>query len=138
VGGRKLVLSPDLERINALTPPPDVAGLIRAQHERQLVRRDYEAAFHEVDVLVTPAAPIPAPRLDADEMTFTLRCVPYTGAANLVGFPSTVVPAGMVNGLPIAVQIIAPLGGDAVALRVARALERAAPEHRVGTPPFGA
>jgi len=34
------------------------------------------------------------------------------------------------------VQVVAPVGADALALRVARALEQAAPEHRVQTPPL--
>ena len=43
----------------------------------------------------------------------------------------------MADGLPMGIQIIAPPGADGLALRVARALEQAASEHRVQTPPLG-
>ena len=75
--------------------------------------------------------------VNVDETTYIGRCVPYTAAANLVGFPSVALPAGMADGLPMGVQIIAPPGADGLALRVARALEQAASEHRVQTPPLG-
>jgi aspartyl-tRNA(Asn)/glutamyl-tRNA(Gln) amidotransferase subunit A len=136
LGDRPRVFSPQVERLNALMRPPDVPGCIRASQERQLVRRDYDAAFCDVDVLVLPVAPMPAPRIDADESRFVPLCAPYTGAANLVGLPAVPLPAGTSGGLPVAIQIVAPLAADALALRVAYALEQAAPEHRVATPPI--
>jgi Asp-tRNA(Asn)/Glu-tRNA(Gln) amidotransferase A subunit family amidase len=138
IGDRPRVFSAALERINALTPAPDMAAWVQAQQDRQRVRRDYEQAFLQADVLVMPVAPVPAPRLTDDELGFTPRCTAYTGAANLVGFPAVPLPAGLVDGLPVAIQILAPPGGDAVALRVAFALEQTAPEHRVREPPLRA
>jgi aspartyl-tRNA(Asn)/glutamyl-tRNA(Gln) amidotransferase subunit A len=135
LGDRPRILSPQLERMAALMPAADVETCVRLQHERQLVRRDWEAAFTEADVVLMPAAPITAPRLDAEEWSYVMRCLPYSGAANLTGLPAVVLPAGFADGLPIGLQILAPAGADALALRVARALERAAPEHRVSTPP---
>ena len=72
----------------------------------------------------------------SDEGQFVLSCVPYTGAANLAGLPAVSLPAGFAGDLPLAVQLIGPVGGDALVLRVAYALEQAAAEHRVGTPPL--
>jgi aspartyl-tRNA(Asn)/glutamyl-tRNA(Gln) amidotransferase subunit A len=135
VGDRPRVLSPQVERLAALAPAVDLETSVRMQRERQLVRRDWEAAFVEVDVVVMPAAPMVAPPIEVEEITYVSRCVPYTGAANLAGLPAAVLPAGTSGGLPIGIQILAPPGADALALRVARALERAAPEHRVATPP---
>jgi len=136
IGDRPPVFSPQLQRIHELTRVPDVATCVRTQHHRQLVARDYQAAFIEVDVLLAPVAPMPAPRIDADEITFAPLCGPYCGAPNLAGIPSVPLPAGTSHGLPIAIQIIAPAGADALALRVAYALEQAAPEHRVQVPPL--
>jgi aspartyl-tRNA(Asn)/glutamyl-tRNA(Gln) amidotransferase subunit A len=113
-----------------------VADLVRAQERRQWIIRDYQLAFGEVDALVLPVAPIPAPRIDAEEVRDAARCTAYTGAANLAGIPAVPLPAGTSGGLPIAVQILAPAGADALALRIARALEQAAPEHRVHEPPL--
>jgi aspartyl-tRNA(Asn)/glutamyl-tRNA(Gln) amidotransferase subunit A len=138
LGDRPRVFGPEVQIINDMTPTPDVAACVRAQQDRQRVRRDYEAAFVEADVLVLPVAPIPAPRIDDDGLRHAAYCTPYTGAANLVGFPAVPLPAGMSDGLPLAVQIMAPVGADALALRVAYALEQAAPEHRVQVPPIAA
>ncbi len=136
VGDRPRVFSPQVQRIHDLTRVPDVATCVRTQQRRQLVSRDYQAAFVEADVLLAPAAPMPAPRIDTDEFTFAPVVGPYGGAANLVGIPSVPLPAGTSRGLPIAIQILAPAGADGLALRVAYALEQAAPEHRVQVPPL--
>ncbi len=137
LGDRPRVFSPAVEHLNAMTHTPDVAGCIRAQENRQRVTRDYQAAFCDVDVLVSPAVPIRAPAIGGDELADAARCTGYTGAANLAGIPSVALPAGMAGGLPVGVQIIAAAGNDAIALRVAHALEQSAPEHRVQTPPLG-
>ena len=136
LGDRPRVFSPQVQRLNDLSQPPDVAGCLRLQQNRQLVCRDYQAAFCDADVIVLPVAPIPAPRIDADEMRDAARCTANTGAANLNGMPAVPLPAGVTGGLPIAVQILAPVGADALALRVAYTLEQAAPEHRVQAPPL--
>ena len=138
IGSRPRVFGPQVQRIQELAPPLTVALCLRNQERRQLVARDYQAAFLEVDVLVAPVAPMPAPRIDTDEFTFAPVCGPYCGAANLAGIPSVPLPAGTSGGLPVAVQIMAPAGADALALRVAYALEQAAPEHRVQVPPLAA
>ena len=138
LGDRPRIFSPQVQRLNDLSQPPDVAACLGLQQGRQLVSRDYQAAFLEADVVVLPVAPIPAPRLDAEEMRDAARCSAYTGAANLNGMPAVPLPAGTSGGLPVAVQILAPLGADALALRVAYTLEQAAPEHRVHPPPLGA
>src|SRR5262249_33807258 len=136
LGDRPRLFSPQVQRINELTPKPDLAAAVRAQQDRQLVTRDYQAAFLECDVLVQPVAPLPAPRIDEEEARYVGRCVPYGGAANLAGLPAVPLPAGMSGGMPIAIQVIGPPGADALVLRVAYALEQAAPEHRVQTPPL--
>jgi len=137
-GDRPRVFGPQVQRIFEITRVPDVAMAVHTQQRRQLVARDYQAAFVEVDVLVAPVAPMPAPRIDTDEFTVAPLCGPYCGAANLAGIPSVPLPAGMSGGLPVAIQIMAPAGADALALRVAYALEQASPEHRVQVPPLAA
>jgi aspartyl-tRNA(Asn)/glutamyl-tRNA(Gln) amidotransferase subunit A len=138
LGDRPRVFSPQVARMVASRPVADGAAWLRAQQTRQRVRRDYEAAFDRADVLLAPVAPIVAPRIDVDEAVFVLQVVPYGGAANLAGFPSVAFPAGSSAGLPIGMQVLAPVGGDGLALRVARALEAAFPIHRVAAPPLAA
>jgi aspartyl-tRNA(Asn)/glutamyl-tRNA(Gln) amidotransferase subunit A len=138
LGDRPRLFSPQVARIIANRPPNDGATWVQAQLTRQRVRQDYDAAFLEADVLVAPVAPVVAPRIDSDENAYVAQFVPYCGAANLVGFPGVALPAGQSDGLPIGIQILAPAGADARALRVAHALETAFPVHRVTTPPVAA
>jgi aspartyl-tRNA(Asn)/glutamyl-tRNA(Gln) amidotransferase subunit A len=138
LGDRPRVFSPQVARIVENRPKGDGADWVRAQITRQRVRQDYDAAFIEADVLVAPVAPVVAPRIDTDENGYVAQFVPYCGAANLAGFPSVALPAGQSAGLPIGIQVLAPVGADALALRVAYALEAAFPVLRVSTPPIAA
>ena len=133
-GDRPRVFSPLVTRMQEGGRAADVAMCVRAIQERARIEQDYAAAFLAADVLLLPTVPVTAPRMDADEMASTLRCVGYTGAANLIGMPAVALPAGVAGGLPVSVQVCAPLGADARALRVAAALEQAAPEHRTRIP----
>jgi len=135
-GDRPRVYSPEIQRLNEGGVTPDTTVMVRALEDRQRVTRDYQAAFCEAEVLVLPATPIPAPRIGGDEIGDAARCTGYTGAANLAGIPGVPLPAGTCDGLPVGIQILAPAGGDGLALRVAYALEQAAPEHRVRVPPL--
>lgn len=134
-GDRPREFSPAVGRMRAAGKINDAALIVELQRDRQRVTRDYAEAFCGADVLLAPVAPFTAPRIDADESDLTPRAIPYTGAANLAGFPAVALPAGTSGGLPLAVQVMAAQGADAIALRVAHALEEAFPEHRVQTPP---
>jgi aspartyl-tRNA(Asn)/glutamyl-tRNA(Gln) amidotransferase subunit A len=90
--------------------------------------------FHErFDLLVTPALPMVAFEAGREvpegwwhPRWFTWT--PFTYPFNLTRQPAASVPCGFSSdGLPIGVQIVGPLGADAVVLRAARALEQALP-----------
>ena len=51
---------------------------------------------------------------------------PIAGAAAIAGYPSITVPAGLVNGLPVGITLVARRNQDGLLLQVARAYERAA------------
>ncbi len=97
----------------------------RAQRVRTLIRRDFDAAFGEVDVLVTPATPTPPFPLGSktdDPLAMYLSDV-YTVTANLAGIPGLVVPVGTdVAGLPIGLQLLAPHFEEARLLRAGQAV----------------
>ena len=90
------------------------------------------ARFHRrYDAILTAATPTAA--FDADAPTLKAHealwrdWAPWTFAFNLTRQPAIAVPVGLdENGMPRAVQVAAPLYRDDVALRLARALERAA------------
>jgi aspartyl-tRNA(Asn)/glutamyl-tRNA(Gln) amidotransferase subunit A len=98
----------------------------QAQKVRTLIIRDYEAAFADVDVLVSPTSPTTAFPLGAkvdDPMAMYLNDL-FTIPANLAGVPAISVPCGLdAAGLPIGLQLTAPVLGEPVLLRTAAALE---------------
>ncbi len=98
-----------------------------AQKVRALVAADFDAAFAEVDVLMSPTAPTTAfplgEKLD-DPLAMYLQDV-ATIPANLAGVPGLSLPAGLAeDGLPVGVQILAPLQADDRLYNAAAALER--------------
>jgi aspartyl-tRNA(Asn)/glutamyl-tRNA(Gln) amidotransferase subunit A len=81
----------------------------QAQRVRTLVRRDFEDALRDVDVLCSPTTPTPAFLLGektADPLAMYLSDV-YTLPASLAGFPAMSVPAMPTSsGLPVGLQIV--------------------------------
>src|ERR687890_500150 len=98
-----------------------------AQKVRALVARDFVRAFEQVDVLVSPTAPTTAFRMGEkldDPLAMYLQDV-ATIPANLAGVPGLSLPAGLAeDGLPVGVQLLAPLMADDRLYNAAAALER--------------
>ncbi|GAA1266791.1 Asp-tRNA(Asn)/Glu-tRNA(Gln) amidotransferase subunit GatA [Sphaerisporangium rubeum] len=100
-----------------------------AQKVRTLISRDFEAAFHQVDVLISPTTPTTAfpigERAD-DPMAMYLADL-CTIPANLAGNAAISVPCGLADedGLPAGLQIMAPVLGDDRCYRVGAAVEKA-------------
>ena len=101
----------------------------QAQKVRTLIARDFEAAFHQVDVLISPTTPTTAfpigERAD-DPMAMYLADL-CTIPTNLAGNAAISVPCGLADedGLPVGLQIMAPVLGDDRCYRVAAAVEGA-------------
>ncbi|MEQ6902342.1 Asp-tRNA(Asn)/Glu-tRNA(Gln) amidotransferase subunit GatA [Nocardioides sp. YIM 152588] len=101
----------------------------QAQKVRTLISRDFEAAYEQVDVLVSPTAPTTAfplgEKLD-DPIAMYLNDL-ATIPANLAGVPGISVPVGLAeeDGLPVGFQILAPALADDRLYRVGAALEAA-------------
>jgi aspartyl-tRNA(Asn)/glutamyl-tRNA(Gln) amidotransferase subunit A len=100
-----------------------------AQKVRTLIARDFEAAFGQVDVLVSPTVPTTAFRIgekvdDPLSMYLTDLC---TIPSNLAGNASMSVPVGLAaeDGLPVGLQVMAPALADDRLYRVGGALEAA-------------
>jgi aspartyl-tRNA(Asn)/glutamyl-tRNA(Gln) amidotransferase subunit A len=104
----------------------------KAQAVRTLIKRDFDEAFKEVDVIVTPTMPTPAFKLGEkvqDPLQMYLSDI-YTISVNLAGVPAIVVPCGLSSGkLPIGLQIIGrPFEEDKV-IRAGYAYEQATDWH---------
>jgi len=100
----------------------------QAQKVRTLIIRDYEAAFEAFDVLVSPTSPTTAFPIGAkvdDPLAMYLNDV-FTIPANLSGVPAISIPSGVDEaGLPVGLQLTAPVLAEPTLLRVANALEAA-------------
>ncbi|MDP8975037.1 MAG: Asp-tRNA(Asn)/Glu-tRNA(Gln) amidotransferase subunit GatA [Actinomycetota bacterium] len=98
----------------------------QAQRVRTLIIRDFEAAYEDFDVLLSPTAPSTAFRFGAkteDPLSMYLSDV-CTIPSNLAGDPAMSVPYGSGDdGLPVGVQIMAPALAEVLMYRVAAALE---------------
>jgi aspartyl-tRNA(Asn)/glutamyl-tRNA(Gln) amidotransferase subunit A len=103
------------------------AYYLKAMKVRTLIRRDFERAFENCDVIVTPVAPTTAFRLGekmSDPLTMYLSDI-FTISVNLAGLPGLSMPCGYdANNLPIGMQIIGPQFSEEMVLRVGDALER--------------
>jgi aspartyl-tRNA(Asn)/glutamyl-tRNA(Gln) amidotransferase subunit A len=99
----------------------------QAQRVRTLIIRDFEAAYAQFDVLLSPTSPTTAFALGAkvaDPLAMYLMDV-ATIPSNLAGHPAMSVPYGTgADGLPVGVQVLAPALGEPVMFRAAAALER--------------
>jgi aspartyl-tRNA(Asn)/glutamyl-tRNA(Gln) amidotransferase subunit A len=97
------------------------------------VRAEFDAAFQEVDAIVAPAVPVPAPMIGADNIEINGERIGVRSAlvgmnrpANLTGHPAISVPCGFTrDGLPIGLQLIGRAFDEATLLRIAFAYERA-------------
>ena len=99
-----------------------------AQKVRTLIQRDFDAAFAQADVLVSPAAPTTAFKLGEkleDPLAMYLNDV-TTIPANLAGVPGMGLPIGLApeDGLPVGIQIMAPARSDDRLYNIGATLER--------------
>jgi aspartyl-tRNA(Asn)/glutamyl-tRNA(Gln) amidotransferase subunit A len=99
----------------------------QAQKVRTLISRDFERAFGDVDVLVSPTTPTTAFRIGerVDDPVAMYRADLCTIPANLAGTPAMSVPAGLSDedGLPVGLQVMAPALQEQRMYKVAAAYE---------------
>jgi aspartyl-tRNA(Asn)/glutamyl-tRNA(Gln) amidotransferase subunit A len=90
---------------------------------RDVLRREVEELFDNVDVVISPSVPFVAPFTDPvvedDEEGEMLS----SGLANLIGHPAVSLPAGLSDGLPVGLQLMGSLAGDHRLLSIASAIE---------------
>lgn len=95
---------------------------------KHLITEDFNKAFADVDVVLTPTTPTAAFGIDekiTDPVTMYLNDV-YTATANLAGIPGISVPAGLDhNGLPLGLQLLGPRFSEQTLFNVASVIEDA-------------
>ena len=106
---------------------------LRAQRHRRLFTRDFAAAMEGLDAILAPASPVTAPPLDATEITINSSTQPLRPALlscllpiSQLDCPAVSVPIGMIDGLPVGMQLIGRPGSEQMLLRLAAAIEEIA------------
>ncbi len=109
------------------------AYYLKAQKVRTLIKEDFDQAFTEVDVLVSPTAPttaFTAGSKTADPLGMYLSDL-MTIPVNLAGLPGLSLPCGFDSkGMPIGLQMIANVLREDVLLQVAYGYEQSTPWHK--------
>jgi len=111
--------------------------VLECRRELERARREITTTFADVDLLVTPTTPIPAPLIaELKQNPELLRprellLLRNTRPINVWGLPAISVPCGFTPaGLPIGLQIIGPHWGEATVLQLAHAYEQATAWHK--------
>jgi len=98
----------------------------KAQTVRTKIINEFTDAFSNYDLLIGPTSPTVAFKIGektADPLKMYLNDI-MTVAANMSGNPAISLPAGTADGLPVGLQMIAPMGADGIMLAAAKAFER--------------
>jgi aspartyl-tRNA(Asn)/glutamyl-tRNA(Gln) amidotransferase subunit A len=112
---------------------------LRALPKRREIVEDFQAAFEEVDVILAPTSPIPAPRVGepsvrapgGSDSIVRAELLRFTRPANQTGFPAISIPCGFTReGLPVGLQLMGPRWGEARLLAIALAYEEATEWHK--------
>jgi aspartyl-tRNA(Asn)/glutamyl-tRNA(Gln) amidotransferase subunit A len=93
----------------------------KAQKVRMLIKQDFLAAFKEVDAILGPITPSTAYKIGEkcnDPISMYLGDI-FSIPANLAGLPAMSMPGGMIDGLPVGIQLIGRSFEEATLLRIA-------------------
>jgi len=108
------------------------AYYLKAQKIRQLISDDFKKAFQQCDVIMGPSAPSVAFKANekkSDPLAMYLQDI-YTISTNLAGLPGMSIPAGMVNNLPVGLQLIGNYFKESQMLNVAHAFQQETDWHQ--------
>jgi aspartyl-tRNA(Asn)/glutamyl-tRNA(Gln) amidotransferase subunit A len=94
---------------------------------------EFDTAFQDVDAIVAPTVPVPAPligaesvQIDGEQFAVRPAIVGHCRPANFTGLPAISVPCGFTrDGLPVGLQLIGRAFDEAMLLRIAFSYERA-------------
>ena len=97
------------------------AYYLKAQKIRRLISEDFKKAFKKCDVILGPSAPsvaFPIGDKKEDPLKMYMQDV-YTISTNLAGLPGLSMPGGLMNNLPVGIQLIGNYFSEAKLLNIA-------------------
>ena len=99
----------------------------KALQVRTLIKQDFDRIFEKYDVLLSPTSPCTAFKIGEkvdDPLSMYMSDI-CTVPINIAGIPALSMPCGLVDGLPVGLQIIGPALGETAILTAAHAYEQA-------------
>ena len=97
----------------------------KAQQVRRVITEDFHRAFEQVDIIAGPAAPgvaFPFGAKQLDPVAMYMEDI-YTLAVNLAGLPGISAPAGLIDGMPVGIQLIGKPFDEQTILNTAHRLQ---------------
>ena len=101
------------------------AYYVKAMKVRRLIKEDFDRAFEKYDLLVSPTAISTAFKIGAKSEMSDILTIP----ANLAGVPAISIPGGMVDDLPVGLQLMGRPLAEGTLLQAAYAFEQATDYH---------
>ncbi len=108
------------------------AYYLRAQKVRRLIRDEFKSVLREVDLIAGPTVPgtaFPIGERSDDPVGMYLSDI-YTVSVNLAGLPAISIPAGMLGGLPVGMQLIGDYFCEERILQAAHAFQQLTDWHQ--------
>ena len=119
-----VVLSSD----RGLPNRPDVSAedVVKAREQRRAIWETFRRVLAKHDFIIAPTIQYVAPTLQAwvaglVKPGYMNTYAAHTAAANLIGWPAMTVPAGLVDGMPVGLQIMGRPNSEARMLQLAQA-----------------
>jgi len=101
---------------------------------RELAIKQFNDAFQKVDVIIAPTTPVMPNKigedlvdLNGEKVDFLSQMIRLTSPGNYTGLPSLSVPCGLIDEMPVGLQIIGPAFKEDVVLNVGYAIEQTNP-----------
>lgn len=101
---------------------------------REQAINQFNDAFQKVDVIIAPTTPVMPNKigedlvdLNGEKVDFLSQMIRLTSPGNYTGLPSLSIPCGLVDEMPVGLQIIGPAFKDDIVLNVGYAIEQTNP-----------
>ena len=111
---------------------------VTGMRARRLFRAGLAPVQERFDLLAAPAMPVVAPPIEEEsvvlggrELPYRLALIPFNSPWSLAGLPAASVPAGLVGGLPVGLELVGRPFEDATVLRAAHALQTVTAWHEL-------
>ncbi|MDM1768079.1 amidase [Acinetobacter sp. 226-4] len=120
----------DIRLLFELGELPTAVEYLQAQQLRRELKQQFTDIFKEIDVLIAPTLPILPPdigsataKMNGEDVDLLNHIIRFTGPSNLTGLPALSIPCGLIEGLPVGLQIIGPAFQEQKVFNIALAIE---------------